>query len=100
MAMQMQSLLVNPVSVCNNGSKLTRMTYPLGFNPRMGKRVEFGVKCNKKPEERREDDPKIDTSNIPKMNYPTSMPSTPKPTSTMNPDILPASTPEPRPVTY
>ncbi|KAL2924965.1 Early light-induced protein 1 chloroplastic [Bienertia sinuspersici] len=62
MAMQMQSLLVSPVSTYTNGSKLTRMAYPLGFNPRMGKRVNVGVKCTSE----QKPDRNISSSSTPK----------------------------------
>ncbi|KAL2906836.1 Desiccation stress protein DSP-22 chloroplastic [Bienertia sinuspersici] len=80
MTMQMQSLLVNPFSgSTNNGSKSTRMTYPL-----MGKRVKFSVKCTTKPEERRGDNPNIDTNSS-------------TTSAKINPDILPSGTPKAQP---
>ncbi|KAL2901960.1 Early light-induced protein 1 chloroplastic [Bienertia sinuspersici] len=81
MAMQMQSLLVNPVA---NGSKLTRMAYPVGFNPRMSKRVNVGVKCM--AEDKPEGEPKLE-SNSPKSN----------PTPTPNPTVSSTPTPKPKP---
>lgn len=79
--MQMQSLLVNPVGAVANGSRMTRVTYALGFNPRMGKRVNFGVKCM--ADEKVEGEPKLD-SGLPKTN-PTTVSPTPTPTPTPKP---------------
>ncbi|KAL2902017.1 Early light-induced protein 1 chloroplastic [Bienertia sinuspersici] len=76
MAVQMQSLLVNPVGTYTNGSKSTRMAYPLGFNPRMGKRFNVGVKYM--AEERPEGESKLGSTS-PKSNPTTSSSPTPKP---------------------
>ncbi|CAO2820133.1 unnamed protein product [Amaranthus hypochondriacus] len=45
MALQIQASVANSVGAFTNGSGVTRMVYPIGFTPRMGKRVTFGVKC-------------------------------------------------------
>ncbi|KNA12559.1 hypothetical protein SOVF_124910 [Spinacia oleracea] len=81
MSMQVQALLSNSVGTFANGSK----AYPLGFNPRMAKRVNFGVKCM--AEEGAGGEPKLDSS-VPKPN-PTSSSPTPTP--------IPTPTPRPQP---
>ena len=80
--MQMQSLLVNPVGAYTNGSKLTRMAYPLGVNPRMGKRVNVGVKCM--AEGKPEGEPKLDSTSSPKSNPTISSSSASKPKPRVN----------------
>ena len=45
MALQIQASIANSIGVFTNGSGVTRMVYPDGFTPQMGKRVTFGVKC-------------------------------------------------------
>ncbi|KMT12360.1 hypothetical protein BVRB_5g102950 [Beta vulgaris subsp. vulgaris] len=63
MSMQMQSgLLVNPVGALSNGSRMTYMVSPLGFNPRMTKRVNFEVKCMAGDEPKPKPQPKVSTS--------------------------------------
>ncbi|KNA14240.1 hypothetical protein SOVF_109350 [Spinacia oleracea] len=71
MSMQVQALVSNSVGAFTNGSK----AYPLGFNPRMAKRVNFGVKCMA---EGAGGEPKLD-SGVPKSNPTVSSP-TPIPT--------------------
>ncbi|KNA06948.1 hypothetical protein SOVF_176380 [Spinacia oleracea] len=61
MSMQVQALLSNSVGAFTNGSN----AYPLGFNPRMCKRVSFGVKCM--AEEKAGGEPKLN-SGLPKPN--------------------------------
>ncbi|XP_021744811.1 early light-induced protein 1, chloroplastic-like [Chenopodium quinoa] len=73
MSMQVQALLSNSASAFANGSSKVS---PLGFNPRMGKRVNFGVKCM--AEEKTEGEPKVVDSDLPK-SYPSVSSPTPTP---------------------
>ncbi|XP_021744791.1 early light-induced protein 2, chloroplastic-like [Chenopodium quinoa] len=92
MSMQVQALLSNPVGAFSKVS-------PLGFNPRMGKRVNFGVKCM--AEEKADGEPKVD-SGLPKSNPSVSSPTPtppprpqPKKVSTNFTDLLAFSGPAP-----
>ncbi|XP_057525320.1 early light-induced protein 1, chloroplastic-like [Amaranthus tricolor] len=77
MAMQMQALVANPIGAFTNGSRMTRVVYPVGFTPRMGKRVTFGVKCM--AEDKTEGEPKLNIDATSSNATPT-MPSSPAPT--------------------
>ncbi|KNA15989.1 hypothetical protein SOVF_093280 [Spinacia oleracea] len=82
MSMQVQALLSNSVGAFTNG---TSKAYPLGFNPRMAKRVNFGVKCM--AEEKVGGEPKLD-SGLPK----------PNPTVSSSPTSIPTPRPQPKKV--
>lgn len=79
MAMQMQSLLVNPMSRLANGSGMTRMSMPARFMPHLEKRVGLRVNCMAKGE------PKSDGKTEVTSSIPSSAASSPTPTSTPTP---------------
>ncbi|KAK9715998.1 hypothetical protein RND81_06G204800 [Saponaria officinalis] len=86
MAMQMQSLVASPiVSQVGFGSRSTCVANPIGFVPRLSRRVSLKVKCMS--EEGVENEKKVETSTS----------STPKPTNPSLSTPNPTPTPKPQP---